>query len=174
VRAVEFTARWTLAIGGGIYQFNFMLERRLCQSFVQMTRLTCSIFRAITMAARSISQFKIFKDFCQTPNMRAWILVGLIPCPPKDAKNIDETWHSMVAIVLFQLRHLDITGPGLKWDSADGFQWQWYPLLATWVGDYWEQVMVAPVSYGSYPMWEICKGAPMGHSTLRALDKSSD
>jgi hypothetical protein len=46
--------------------------------------------------------------------------------------------------------------------------------LAAWVGDYPEQVMIAPVSYGSCPMCEIPKGAPMGHSTFRPLDNSRD
>jgi hypothetical protein len=53
---------------------------------------------------------------------RALILVGLIPNPLKGAKNMDEVWHNTVGTVLSQLKHLDITGPGLKWDCADGFQ----------------------------------------------------
>ena len=76
--------------------------------------------------------------------------------------------------MLSPLRNLDITGPGLKWDHADGFQRQCYPLLAAWVGDHPEQVMVAQVPYGSSPMCEIPKGAPMGHSTFRPLDNSRD
>jgi len=116
----------------------------------------------------------IRKDFCRTPTKRAWILVGLIPCPPKGAKNTDEAWHSTVGTVLSPLRNLDITGPGLKWDCADGFQRQCYPLLAAWVGDYLEQVMVAQVSYGSYPMCEIPEHAPMGHSTFRPVDTPQD
>jgi len=76
--------------------------------------------------------------------------------------------------VLSQLRHLDITGPSLEWHCADGFQQQCYPLLAAWVRDYPEQVMVAQVFYGSYPMCEIPKGAPMGHSSFRPLDISRD
>ena len=76
--------------------------------------------------------------------------------------------------MLSPLRNLDITGPGLKWDCADGFQRQCYALLAAWVGDYPEQVMVAQVSYGSCPMCEIPKGAPMGHSTFRPLDNPRD
>jgi hypothetical protein len=43
--------------------------------------------------------------------------------------------------------------------------------LAAWVGDYPEQVMVAQVSYGSYLTCEIAKGATIGHSTFRPLDK---
>ena len=68
------------------------------------------------------------------------------------------------------LPNLDITGPRLKCHCADGFQQQCYPLLAGWVGDYPEQVMIAQISYGSCPMCEIPKGALMGHSTIRPLD----
>jgi len=85
----------------------------------------------------------IRKDICRTPKLRAWILAGLIPCTPQGAKHIDDAWHSAFGTVLSQLRHLDITGPGLKWDCADGFQRQCYPLLAAWVGDYPEQVIIA-------------------------------
>jgi hypothetical protein len=80
----------------------------------------------------------------------------------------------VVGSVLSQLRHLDITGPSLKWDCADGFQQQCYPLVAAWVGDYPEQVMVALVSDCRCPMCEIPKRAPMGHSTFRQLDNSRD
>ena len=72
----------------------------------------------------------------------------------------------MVETVLSPLGNLDITGPSFKWDCADGFQRQCYPLLAAWVGDDPEQVQVAQVSYGSWPMSEIPKGAPIGYSTL--------
>jgi len=116
----------------------------------------------------------IRNDICCTPKKHRWILVGLIPCPPKGAKNIDEAWHSAVWTVLSHLRHLDITGPGLKWDCADGFQRQCYPLLAALVGDYPEQVMIAQVSYGSCLMCEIPKCPPMGHSAFRPVDNSRD
>jgi len=76
--------------------------------------------------------------------------------------------------VLSRLRHLDTTGAGLKWNFADGFQRQCYPLLAAWVGDYPEYVTVAQLSYGSCLMCEILIGAPMGHSTFRPLDNSKD
>jgi len=97
----------------------------------------------------------IQKDIRRTPKKRAWNLVRLIPCPPQGAKYTDKIWHSAVGTVLSPLRNLDITGPGLKWDCADGFQRQSYPLLAAWVRDYPEQVLVAQVSYGSCPMSEI-------------------
>ena len=76
--------------------------------------------------------------------------------------------------MLSQLRHLDITGPGLKWDCADGFRRQCYPLLAAWVGDYLEQVMIDQVSDIPCPMCEIPDGVPIGHSTVRPLDNLRD
>jgi len=116
----------------------------------------------------------IRKDIRCTPNKCPWTLDGLIPCPPKGAREIDEAWHSAVGTVLSQLRHLDITGPGLEWDSADGFQRQCHPLMAFWVGDYPEQVMIAQVPCGSCPMCKIPKDAPMGHSTFWPLNNARD
>jgi len=72
----------------------------------------------------------IGKDIGQTSKKLPSILVGLILCPPRGAKYIDEAWHNAVGTLLSQPWHLDITGPGLKWDCADGFQRQCYPLLA--------------------------------------------
>jgi len=76
--------------------------------------------------------------------------------------------------VLSPLRNLDLTGLDVKWNRAAGFQRQCHPLLAAWVGDYPEQVMIAQVSYGSCPMCEIPKAVPMGHSTCRGLDNLRD
>jgi len=95
---------------------------------------------------RTISNIR--KDTCCTAIICTWNPVGLIPCPPKGAKNTDEAWSSSVGTVLSPLRNLDISTPGLIWDCADGFQRQCYPHLAACVGDYPEQVMVAEVSYG--------------------------
>jgi hypothetical protein len=83
-----------------------------------------------------VTMGNIRKDIRRTLKRPARILFGLIPCPLKGAKNIDEAWHSRVGTVLSQLSHLDITGPGFKWDCADGFQRECYPLLAAWVGNH--------------------------------------
>jgi hypothetical protein len=93
----------------------------------------------------------------------AWILVGHIPCPRTGAKTVAKDWHSVVDTVLSQLRHLAITGPGLKWDCADRFQPQCYSLFAACVRDYPEQVMVAQVSSGRCPGCEKHNGMLMGH-----------
>ena len=108
----------------------------------------------------------IRKDIHHTAKKCTWILIGSIPCPPKGAKNTDEAWHSAVGTVLSPLRNLDITGPRLKWNCAEGLQRQCYPLMAAWMGDYPEQVLIAQVLYGSCPMFAIPNAAPMGHSTI--------
>jgi len=114
----------------------------------------------------------IRNDIRLTPTKHTWILVGMIPCPMKGAKTTHDAWHSAIGTVLSPLWNLDITGPALKWNCADGFQRQCDPLSAAWVGDYTEQVMIAQVSYGSCQMCESPKGAWMGHSTCQALDNS--
>jgi len=52
----------------------------------------------------------IRKDIHRTPKERAWILLGLIPRPPKGAKNTDMVWHSAVGTVLSPLWNPGITG----------------------------------------------------------------
>jgi len=116
----------------------------------------------------------IRKHIHWTPRKWALILVGLIPCPLKDSTNSEEASHSAVRTVLSRLRNLDITGPGLKWNCADGFDRHCYPLLAAWVGDNPEQVTVTEVPYGSCPMCEVSKRVTLGHSTFRPVHDSSD
>jgi hypothetical protein len=48
---------------------------------------------------------------CRTPKKSTSIIAGLIPCPQKGAKIIDEAWHKAVGTVLSELCPLDITGP---------------------------------------------------------------
>jgi len=53
-------------------------------------------------------------------------------------------------------------------------RWQCCPLLAAWVGDYLEQVMVAPVSYASWLMCEYRTSALVGNSPYWPRDGSGD
>jgi hypothetical protein len=76
----------------------------------------------------------------------------------------------VVRTVLSPLWNLDITGPGLKWDFADGFQRQCYSLLVAWVSDYPEEVMLAQLSDVLCLMCEIRKVVQIGHSTFPMLD----
>ena len=57
----EYTPRWTDAIGGEVRKISFLLELRLCQSFVQLTTPTWTIFRATSVTGCSISRLAIFK-----------------------------------------------------------------------------------------------------------------
>jgi hypothetical protein len=50
--------------------------------------------------------------------------------------------------VLCQLSNLDLSGRSLKWNFADWFKKQCYPLLGSWVWDQPEHVTVTQVSYG--------------------------
>jgi len=116
----------------------------------------------------------IHQVMCCTPAMYAWILVGQIQCLAKGAKKTDIAWHSTVGTVLSLLCSLGIPGSSLKWNGADGFQRQYYSLLAAWVRDYPEQVMFAQVSYGSCLMGEISNGVLMGYSPFSPPNNSTD
>jgi hypothetical protein len=116
----------------------------------------------------------IRKYIHHTATYHVWILVRLIPYPWTGAKNIINIWHSAVGTMLSQLRHLDITGSGLKWDCADGSLRQCYPVLAAWAGDYVERVIFPHVLYGSCPMCNVPDGAPMRHSMFQPHDHSRD
>jgi len=138
-------------------------------------KTTWPICRAISIPGHCISWWVIFdkvsaRHLKNAPRSSTDWLQG----PHKGNKNIDKAWLNAIGTAVSQLRYLHITGPGLKWDCADGFQQQCYPLLVAWVWDHPEQVMFAQVSYGSCPMCEIPTGAPMGHSTFRPLDNSRD
>jgi hypothetical protein len=98
----------------------------------------------------------------------------VISSPLKGAKDTDKPWHSAVGTVLSPVRNLAMTGRGLEFDCPDGLQRQCYPLLAAWVGDYPEQVIVVQISYGSCLMCEIPKDAPMGHSPFLPIDNPQD
>jgi len=102
------------------------------------------------------------------------IHIWLIQFGPNGAKNTDESCHNAVGTVLSPLRNLDITGSCLKWDCGDGFQTQWYPLLAAWVGKCPEQGMLAQILYGACPMCEFTNGGQMGHSSFWHFADSSD
>jgi hypothetical protein len=85
------------------------------------------------------------KDISRTSKKSTCLLDGLIPCPLEGAKKIHNALRSTIGTVLSQPWLLDISGLGLKRDRAEGFQPQWYLLLASWVGDYPEKVTVTYV-----------------------------
>jgi len=60
-RVVKSTARWTQTIGGGIHRINFLLERRLCQSYLHQGRLAWPIFGVTRMPGHFHSLLVIFE-----------------------------------------------------------------------------------------------------------------
>jgi len=60
-KVAEYTPRSSLASGGGIHKMRYLPERRLCQSFVHQTRLTCLIFEAIGLLCYCISWLVIIE-----------------------------------------------------------------------------------------------------------------
>jgi hypothetical protein len=118
--------------------------------------------------------FTIRKDIRWTCENPAWILFGLIPCPQKGSKDLEEAWHSAVGTVQSQPWDLDIAGPRLNWHCADEFQRKCYPLLAVWVGDVSEHIKIAQVCNALCLMCEILNVVPMVHFTFSPLNNSRD
>jgi len=79
-KVAEYTARWTQAISGGICKISFLLERRLCQSFVHLTRPNKQIYRAKSMPGRCTSRFVIFEKISAVHLKSApGVLLGWFP-----------------------------------------------------------------------------------------------
>jgi len=65
-QAAKYSARWSLAFGGGICSVSFLHEGRLCWAFVHPTRLTGRIFQAISIPGRCISELVMFRTISAT------------------------------------------------------------------------------------------------------------
>jgi len=116
----------------------------------------------------------IEKNNCSITTKRTRILVALMLCFPNYGKSADKAWHPVVGTLISQLSNVDITGLGLNWDCADGFQRQRYSLLTSWGDVYPDKVMIALVSYGTCPLCEISNDALIWHSTFGPLHNSRD
>lgn len=106
----------------------------------------------------------ISKDLRRQGSKRAWVLVALMPIPPKHPKDgeIHRSWHGAIERILKPIAELDIAGPGYEWDCADGQVRRCYPILATWIADYQEHVILARIINGLCPVCEIPR-TEMGH-----------
>ena len=98
--------------------------------------------------------------------MRAWVLVALLPVPPKNPESgeIHKTWHMAIRKVLKPIREVNLDGPEYAWDCADCQVHRCYPIVAAWIADYMEYVVVAQLIGGFYPVCEIPKDG-MGHES---------
>ena len=108
----------------------------------------------------------IKKEIRRQSSKRAWVLVALLPVPPKNPRSgeIHTTWHTAIDKVLSPIKDLDLGGPGYSWDCADGQVRQCYPIIAAWIADYMEYVVLARLIGGFCPVCEIPKDA-MGHES---------
>jgi len=106
----------------------------------------------------------ISKDFRPQGSKRAWVLVALLPIPQKNPKDseIHRSWHEAIERILEPIAELDIAGPGYEWDCADGKVRRCYLILAAWIADYQEHVILARIINGLCPICEIPQ-TEMGH-----------
>lgn len=102
--------------------------------------------------------------------MYTYILIEMSPNLPDEAKNSKTVLYNLIGTVVYQIRKLDISCPELKWDSGDEFQRQYFPFIAFYIRDYPEQLIVAQVSYGLYPICEIPQGVSIGYWTFQPLN----
>ena len=87
----------------------------------------------------------------------AWVLVALLPISPKQPKDgeINRSWQGAIERILKPIVELDIAGPGYEWDCADGQVRRSYPILAAWIADYQEHVILARIIDRLCPVCEI-------------------
>ena len=122
-----------------------------------------------------ISIGNISKELRREKCKRAWILAAMLPIPSKDPGDgkIQDSWHDAIDIVLRPLKTVDVTGAGYEWDCSDGKRRRCYPVLAAWIADYPEHLLITKVRNGAYPMCEISK-PEMGHETGPKIGKKRD
>ena len=96
--------------------------------------------------------------------MHARILVALLPVPPKnpESNEIHRIWHTVISKVLNSIQEVDLDGPGYAWDCPNGQVHRCYSIVAAWIADYIEYIVVMRLIGGFCPVCEILKDA-MGH-----------
>jgi len=106
----------------------------------------------------------ISKDVRWQGSKRAWALVALLPIPQKKPKDgeIYRSWHEAIKPILNLIAELDRACPGYKWDCADGQVRRCYPILAAWIADYQEHVILPRIFNRLCPICEIPR-TEMGH-----------
>ena len=108
----------------------------------------------------------IKKEIRRQSSKRAWVLVALLPIPPKhpESGEIHTTWHTAIEKVLEPIKFVDLSGPGYSWNCCDGQVRRCYPVVAAWIADYMEYVVLGRLISGFCPVCEIPKDA-MGHES---------
>src|SRR5437588_1916312 len=99
----------------------------------------------------------IKKEIRRQSSKRAWVFVVLLPVLPKDpgSGEIHTTWHMAINKVLEPIKDVDLDGPGYSWDCADGKVRRCYPVVAAWIADYMEYVVLGRLIGGFCPVCEF-------------------
>jgi len=101
------------------------------------------------------------KEICQKPSRHAQMLIGYIPTSKLEGIR-NKAAHCCVLTNLFHFCLQILLAPiilhgktGVLMISRDGI-WRWcHPILANFIGDYLEQVLVACTYYGECPKCEV-------------------
>ena len=106
------------------------------------------------------------KEIWRQSLKQAWVLVALLPVPPKypGSGEIHRTWHTAINIIFEPIKDLELDRPGYYWDCANGQVRRCYPIIAAWIAHYMEYVVLAWLIGGFCPVCEIQKDA-MGHES---------
>ena len=106
------------------------------------------------------------KEIRRRSSKRAWVLVALLPVPPKHpgSGEIHRTWHTAINKILEPIKDLELDGPGYYWDCAGDQVRRCYAIIIAWIADYMEYVVLARLIGGFCPVCEISKDA-MGHES---------
>ena len=110
----------------------------------------------------------IHKDIRRKLSNNAWILLGLLPVPPKACGRsfADNVFHTAVDKILAPLKNINPNGEGVELHCADGHIRRGFPILAAWIADYPEYSTIM----GCTSMWCPCCEIPlkeMGHVQVK-------
>ena len=111
----------------------------------------------------------IRKDTRRKISNNAWILLGLLPIPPKACGRsfADNLFHTAVDKILAPLKKVNPKGEGIELHCADGHIRRGFPVLAAWIADYPEYSTIM----GCTNMWCPCCEIPlkeMGHVQVKS------
>ena len=110
----------------------------------------------------------IRKDVRRKTSNNAWILIGLLPIPPKGCGRAlsDEIFHRSIDRILQPLAAVDPKGNGYEFHCGDGNIRRGYPIIAAWIGDYPEYRTITGCINMLCPVCEI-PAKEMGHANFK-------
>ena len=116
------------------------------------------------------------KDICNKPTQRAQVLLGYIPTTQlKQIKNkvgrrraLANLFHTCMLRILSPIEQYGETGIAMA--TRDGVWYHCHPILATFVGDYLKQSLVACTHYRRCPKCTVQRDELANYQTFPARD----